>query len=60
MIKSSNHTSPRLARHAPNREVVVVADEVVVSVAADAIEQPREERVATVHRRRPKPVVHIW
>jgi len=43
--------SPRLARHAPNRVVVVAV--VVVSVAVVAIEQPRVVRVATVHRRRP-------
>jgi len=66
MIKSSNHTSPRLARHAKNRVDVDVAEDVVasavvvVSVAVAAIEQPRVVRVATVHRRRPKPVVHIW
>jgi hypothetical protein len=59
-IIKSYFKSPRaraLPRYATNRVVVVVV--VVVAAAADAIEQPREVRVLTVHRRRPEIVVHI-
>jgi hypothetical protein len=54
IIKSSNFSSPRLARHAPNPVAAVAGAVVSVaagvpSVAVVAMEQPRVARVVSDH-----------